>query len=107
LEEIQDEFGEFYPHLKILFYPKDQQSESSFFSEIDEIKKNKIKVYRVKNNSGFLYLHDDLTVSKLKENLYLYFGLRAEFFQKIAPNSWSKKPVKNERLLSEISFEIN
>jgi len=107
LEEIQDEFCEFYPHLKILFYQKDQSMDNSYPAQSVETKKYRMKEFRNKNNSGFLYLNDDLTVAKLKENLYHYFGLRAEFFQKTSSNTWSKEPISNHQLLHEISFEIN
>ena len=106
LQEIQDEFNEYFPHLKIQFYKTDKFFPGSFSELFVESADEKLLTFRIKNNSGYLYLNEDLNVQKLKENILNYFGLKAEIFQKTDLNLWSQNPISNNQLLREINFEI-
>jgi hypothetical protein len=45
-------------------------------------------------------------VSKLKQNILDYYGLKAEIFQVTDLNLWSENPITDNQLLREINFEI-
>jgi hypothetical protein len=100
LQEIQDEFNEYFPHLKIQFYQIDKFYPGSFSELFVE------SAFRLKSNSGYLYLNEDSTVSKLKQNILDYYGLKAEIFQVTDLNLWSENPITDNQLLREINFEI-
>jgi hypothetical protein len=107
LQEIQDEFNEYFPHLKIKFYQIDRFYPGSFSDLFVESSDEKLLAFRLKNHSGYLYLNDESTVQKLKQNILDYFGLKAEIFQITDYNVWSENPISNSQLLREINFEIN
>jgi glutathionylspermidine synthase len=106
LQEIQDEFNEYFPHLKIQFHQIDKFYPGSFSELFVESADEKLMSFRLKSNSGYLYLNEDSTVSKLKQNILDYYGLKAEFFQVTDLNLWSENPITDNQLLREINFEI-
>ena len=106
IQEIQNEFNEYFPHLKIQFYQKDKFFPGSFSELFVESGEEKLSTCRVKNNSGYLYLNDESTVLKLKQTVYDYFGLKIEVFQITDHNHWSENPITKEQLLTQINFEI-
>jgi hypothetical protein len=106
LDELQDEFGEFYPHLKMLFYSLDNNNRNIFSFDLMESRSIPLTEFRIKHNSGYLYLNDDLSVLELKNKLLNTFGIKAEIFQKIENNKWSKTPISDDQLLCSLSFEI-
>jgi hypothetical protein len=106
LQEIQDEFNEYFPHLKIQFYQTDKFFPGSFLELFVESGDVKLSTCRIKNNTGYLYLNDESTVLKLKKNILDYFGLKAEIFQVTDLNLWSQNAISDNQLLHEINFEI-
>ena len=106
LQEIQVEFNEYFPHLKIQFYQMDKFFPGSFTDLFVETGDEKLSTFRIKNISGYLYLNEDLYVQELKDTIYDNFGLKAEIFQKTDLNQWSQNPIENNQLLREINFEI-
>lgn len=106
LQEIQDEFNEYFPHLKIQFYQTDKFYPGCFSELLVESGDEKLSSFRLKNNSGYLYINEDSTGMKLKQNILDYFGLKAEIFQVTDLNYWSRNSISDSQLLREIDFEI-
>lgn len=100
LGEIQDEFNEFFPHLRMEFYSNVTPSFES--NETDE---PTISSYRTFSKNGYLFLHDDLTVENIKTIMFDEFGLLIDIFQKTDINQWSSQPKSEFQLLREIDFE--
>lgn len=106
IQEIQNDFSEYFPHLKIQFYQKDNFFPGSFSDLFVESGDVKISNCRIKTNTGYLYLNDESTVQKLKQTFLDYFGLKVEVFQITDMNHWSQNPVEDNKLLTEINFEL-
>lgn len=105
LDEIQDEFNEFFPHLKIEFYPMIIEGHNTIMHQNPNISKDIVESYRTNSVTGFLYLHDDLRVEEIKTIMFDNFGLLIDIFQKTDINQWSSKPKAEFQLLREIDFE--
>lgn len=105
IRDIQTEFNDFFPHLKIEFFIIHR---SAFYDQIKEYvdASSSLLKCREKNNDGYIFLNDELRTLDLKNNLKKDFGLNIEIFHKIGVDSWSKDPIPNEQLLKEINFEI-
>ena len=100
IEDIQDEFNEFFPHLRMEFY-----SNASLSFELNEREDPTISTYRTNSKNGYLFLHDDLTVENIKSIMFDEFGLLIDIFQKTDINQWSSQPKSEFQLLREIDFE--
>ena len=107
IQAIQNEFNEFFPHLKIEFFNIHRSAIYNQIKEYVEGKSNLLVKCREKNNDGFIFLDDDMKASELKETLKKDFGLNVDIFHKIGKDRWSKEPLPNEQILKEINFEVH
>ena len=105
IRDIQTEFNEFFPHLKIEFF---NIHRSAFYDQIKEYvdASSTLLKCRERNNEGYIFLNDELRNVDLKTSLKKDFGLNIDVFHKIGRDSWSIDPIPNEQLLKEINFEI-
>ncbi len=106
LAEIQDEFQEYFPHLTILFYEVACPNTAFYPPQLIRDQEAIIQQCRSSDKTGYIYLHDELSVSKLKENIKNNFDLDIEIFHKIDSSNWSQKPLGNKQILKEINFEV-
>ncbi len=107
IQAIQNEFNEFFPHLKIEFFNIHRSAIYNQIKEYVDGKSNLLVKCRERNNDGFLFLDEDIKANELKETFYKDFGLNIDIFHKIGKDSWSKDPVPNNQILKEINFEIH
>lgn len=107
IQAIQNEFNEFFPHLKIEFY---NIHHSAIYNQVREYvdgKSHFIANCREKNNDGYIFLDDEIKANELKETFNKDFGLNIDLFHKIDKNQWSKEPIPNHQILKEINFEVH
>lgn len=105
IKSIQNEFNEFFPHLKLEFY---MMHPSSIYEKIKEYldEKKTIEKCRNMNNDGFLFIDEEMKANELRTTLKNDFGLNVDIFHKIDKEQWSNEPIPNHQLLKEINFEI-
>jgi hypothetical protein len=105
IKSIQNEFNEFFPHLKLEFY---NMHPSSIYEKIKEYldQKKVLEKCRDANNDGFLFIDEEMKANELKTTLKNDFGLNVDIFHKIGKEQWSNDPITNDQLLKEINFEI-
>ena len=105
IKSIQNEFNEFFPHLKLEFY---NMHPSSIYEKIKEYLDHKkmLEKCRDANNDGFLFIDEEMKANELKTTLKNDFGLKVDIFHKIGKEQWSNDPIPNDQLLKEINFEI-
>ena len=106
LADIQDEFQEYFPHLTILFYEVSCTNTAFYPPQLIQDQEAIIQQCRSSDETGYIYLHDELSVSKLKKNIKNNFDLDIEIFHKIDSSHWSQKPLGNKQILKEINFEV-
>ncbi|MFY7943815.1 MAG: hypothetical protein ACOVNZ_04500 [Crocinitomicaceae bacterium] len=105
IKAIQNEFNEFFPHLKLAFY---KVHHSSVYEQIKEFldEKYTLDKCRTKKNNGYIFLDEEMTAEDLKSSLRNDFGLNLDIFHKIGKEQWSVEPIPNNQQLKEINFEI-
>ena len=105
IKSIQNEFNEFFPHLKLEFY---NMHPSSFYERIKEYMDNKktLDKCREKEKNGFVYIDEDMKADEFKTTLKNEFGLNVDIFHKIEKDQWSNEPIPNQQILKEINFDV-
>lgn len=105
IKSIQNEFSEFFPHLKLEFYT---MHPSSIYERIKEYLDNKktLEKCRDSNKQGFIYIDDEMKANELKTTLKNEFELNVDIFHKIGIDQWSNDPIPNQQILKEINFEV-
>jgi hypothetical protein len=105
IKSVQNEFSEFFPHLKLEFYT---MHPSSIYERIKEYLDNKKSLEKCRDSGkdGFIYMDEDMKANELKTTLKNDFGLNIEIFHKTGKDQWSNEPIPNHQLLKEINFEI-
>jgi hypothetical protein len=105
IKSIQNEFCEFFPHLKLEFYT---MHPSSIYEKIKEyLDHNKtLDNCMDKKKDGFIYIDEEMKANELKTTLNNEFGLNVDIFHKIGREQWSNEPIPNNQLLKEINFEV-
>ena len=105
IKSIQNEFNEFFPHLKLEFY---NMHPSSIYERIKEYLDDKKTLEKCRNTNvnGFIYMDVEMKANELKTTLKNEFGLNVDIFHKIGKEQWSTEPIPNHQLLKEINFEV-
>jgi hypothetical protein len=105
IKSIQNEFNEFFPHLKLEFYT---MHPSSIYERIKEYLDNKktIETCRDSKKNGYIYIDEEMKANELKSSLKNEYGLNVDIFHKIGKDEWSNDPIPNHQLLKEINFEV-
>jgi hypothetical protein len=99
IKEIQDEFSEHFPNLKIEFYSKEHETgEGTPGRVIDP--EHTIGEARTKQNEGDISINGHTKVSTLEENFHDIFGLNVQVFRK-SGNVWLQTTVTDEWTLAE------
>ena len=98
--EVQAEFKEHFPFLKIEFY-SGEHSEGQGTLDALKINVNKtIGEVRNKHTSGELSIHGNQKVSTLESNFHDMFGLNVQVFRRSA-NLWLQTTVTDDWTLSQ------
>ncbi len=105
ISEIQSEFSEHFPNLKIEFYhASHEEGEGSAGKEIDSSKT--IGEVRTKHVEGDISINGHAKVSTLEENFADNFGLNVQVFRK-SGNVWLQTTLTDEWTLSEQDHNQN
>lgn len=114
IKEVQQEFNNKFPFLKIEFY---KEAHTTMEGSPDSMKwssEESIESIRKVHNSGDLSIKDDQKISELETNFLEQYGLNAQVFYKsgslwlqtTATDEWTLKQ-QNERAESFTKFQEN
>lgn len=100
IAEIQSEFKDLYPGLKIEFYKSKHESHKG--SPIDDQWPSNLKLadIRSKHNKGELILSPEMRVADLEKDFEDKFGLHVQVFRK-SRNLWLQTSVTDEWTLEK------
>jgi len=114
IKEIQQEFNEKFPFLKIEFYKESHAKNEGSPDSIKWNSGNKIEAIRKVNNSGEFNIHQNQKIRTVETNFYSQYGLNVQVFYKsgdlwlqtTATDNWTLKQ-QNERSESFTKFQEN
>ncbi|TVQ49878.1 MAG: hypothetical protein EA362_03695 [Saprospirales bacterium] len=100
IADIQREFSEKFPKLKIEFYKKPHETGEGSKDELKHDPNSTIGEIRKKGSEGDLSIHGNLKVETLEANFQEQFGLNAQVFRK-SGNIWLQTTKTDDWTLSE------
>lgn len=114
IQEIQKEFNNKFPFLKIEFYKEAHNVKEGSPDSMKWDSENSIESIRKIHNSGDLSIKDDQKISELENNFSAQYGLSAQVFYKsgnlwlqtTATDEWTLKQ-QNDRAESFTKFQEN
>lgn len=114
IKEIQNEFNDKFPYLKIEFYKVVHQEGEGSPNSIQWKPNTPIRLIRYNHNSGDLSINGHLKVGTLEQKIEKQFGLHAQVFyqsgevwlQTIRTDNWTLTE-QNERAKSFSEFQLN
>lgn len=100
IAEIQSEFRDMFPGLKLEFYRSKHESHKG--SPVDDQWPSTMQISAIRNkhNKGELILAPDMTVSNLENEFEEKFGLHVQVFRK-SRNLWLQTSVTDEWTLEK------
>ncbi len=109
LRELQDEFHEVFPFLKIEFYKAGDSGEGSSFKYLRLDPSLRLESVRKVHSSGFLKLDCHLTVEAFEQTVRKVFGLHVQVFRKSfgqwiearSEDSWTLKEQNLRGMLTQ------
>lgn len=100
IQEIQKEFNQKFPFLKIEFYKKAHSAKEGSPDSQKWDSDKTIKVIREIHNTGDLSIKGDQKISELEANLLEQYGLNAQVFYK-SGNLWLQTTATDEWTLKQ------
>lgn len=100
IEQVQSEFTEHFPLLKIEFYQTKHATGEGTPEALRVDVKRTIGDARTKNNDGTLSIHGNQKVSTLEQAFHDVFGLNVQVFRK-SGTLWLQTTTTDEWTLSE------
>jgi hypothetical protein len=100
LNEVQKDFNNYFPFLKIEFFKKSHGIEKSSGPQKIIPQTHTVSDARTSNEEGYFEIWPDMTVAELEQSLWKKYGLSVQVFRK-SGNLWLETTMTDKWTLSQ------